>query len=86
VLSLGVRWLPADLSLYGFALVLAPVFFAASSNPLMSMPRFVLVAFPIFITLGILLKSRRLLVGWVAVSALLSLALCALFVNWHFVA
>ncbi len=86
VLSLGVRWLPADLSLYGFALVLAPVFFAASSNPLMSMPRFVLVAFPVFIALGILLKSRRLLVGWVAASAVLSLALCVLFVNWHFVA
>ena len=86
VLSLGVRWLPADLALYGFALVLAPVFFAASSNPLMSMPRFVLVAFPIFITLGIMLKSRRILVGWVAASVVLSVALCALFVNWHFVA
>jgi Mannosyltransferase (PIG-V) len=86
VLSLGVRWLPADLAIYSFALVLAPVFFASSSNPLMSMPRFVLVAFPIFITLGILLKSRRLLVGWIAASAVLSVALCALFVNWHFVA
>src|SRR5918994_929835 len=86
VLSLGVRWLPADLALYGFPLLLRPGFFAASSNPLMSMPRFVLVAFPVFITLGILLKSRRLLVGWIAVSTVLSLALCALFVNWHFVA
>jgi hypothetical protein len=86
VLSFGVRWLPADLVLYGFALVLVPVFFASSSNPLMSMPRFVLVTFPIFITLGILLKSWRLLIGWVAVSAVLSLALCVLFVNWHFVA
>lgn len=50
------------------------------------MPRFVMVAFPVFITLGILLKSRRLLVGWVAVSAVLSLALCVIFVNWHSVA
>ncbi len=50
------------------------------------MPRFVLVAFPVFITLGILLKIRRLLVGWVAANAVLSLALCVLFVNWHFVA
>ena len=86
VLSLGVRWLPAGLTLYGFALVLAPVFFASSSNPLMSMPRFVLVAFPVFVTLGILLKSRRLLVGWVVTSAVISLALCTLFMNWHFVA
>jgi hypothetical protein len=48
------------------------------------MPRFVMVAFPVFITLGILLKSRRLLVGWVAVSAVLSVALRVLFVSWHF--
>jgi hypothetical protein len=43
------------------------------------MPRFVMVAFPVFITLGILLKSLRLLVGWVAVSAILSLWRCAYF-------
>ena len=50
------------------------------------MPRFVLVEFPMFIALARLLKSRRLLVGWVAASAVLSLALCVLFVNRHFVA
>jgi hypothetical protein len=50
------------------------------------MPRFVMVAFPVFITLGILLKSRRVLVGWVAASTVLSVALCVLFVSWHFVA
>ena len=51
----------------------------------MSMPRFVLVAFLVFIALGILLKSRRLLTGWVMASAVFSLALCVLFVNWRFV-
>ncbi len=86
MLSLGVRWLSADLVLYGFALVLVPVFFETPLSPLMSMPRFVLVAFPLFIVLGIVLKDRRLLAGWAIGSAVISLAFCALFVNWHFVA
>lgn len=86
VLSLGVRWLSADLALYGFALVLVSVFFATPWNPLMSMPRFVLVAFPVFVALGILLKDRRLLIGWVAASAIVSLVFCALFAGWYFVA
>lgn len=52
----------------------------------MSMPRFILIAFPLFIALGIMLKDRSLLAGWVAVSTIISLPFCALFVNWHFVA
>lgn len=86
MLSVGVRWLSVDLTLYGFALVLVPVFFGATADPLLSMPRFVLVAFPIFIALGIALKDRRLIAGWLVTSVILSLAFTALFVNWYFVA
>ncbi len=52
----------------------------------MGTPRYVLVAFPVFISLGLLLKSRPLLGGWLVFSTLLSLLLCALFVSWRFVA
>ncbi len=85
-LSLGVRWLSVDLILYSFALILVSVFFETPLSPLMSMPRFVLVAFPLFIVLGIMLKDRRLLAAWVAISAVISLGFCTLFVNWYFVA
>jgi hypothetical protein len=86
VLVAGIKHLPAELSLYAATLVLVPAFFGASSNPLMGEPRYLLVAFPLFIVLGIVLQSRRLLAAWVAVSALCSLPFVALFVNWYFVA
>ncbi len=45
-----------------------------------------LVAFPVFIVLGLLFRNRLLFGGWLALSTLVSLALCALFVSWRFVA
>lgn len=63
-----------------------PALFGTEANPLMGMPRYLIVAFPLFIVLGVLLKDRRLLVGWVAASAVVSLMFCALFVGWYFVA
>ena len=51
----------------------------------MSLPRYLLVAFPLFVALGTLLKNRLLLTAWVVGSALLSLSLVALFVNWYYV-
>lgn len=86
VLAFGIRWLSADLTVYAAALVLVPVFVGAESNPLMSLPRFLLVAFPLFIVLGIALRDRYVVTGWVVTSAILSLPFVALFVNWYFVA
>jgi hypothetical protein len=85
-LALAARKLPWHLAAYALALVLAPVFFGTESNPLMGLPRYVLVAFPLFIALGAWLGDRRVLWGLVAVSAALSLPFVALFVNWYFVA
>lgn len=80
------RVLPLGLAGYALLLTVAPAFFGTESVPLMGMPRYVLVAFPLFIVLGVLLADRRLLAGWVAASAALSLPLVALFVGWYFVA
>ena len=52
----------------------------------MAFPRYVLVAFPLFMTLAVLLKNRSLLGSWLALSASASLVLCAEFVSWRFVA
>ena len=82
----GLRRLPLGLSAYAFLVAVVPAFFGTPDNPLMGVSRYVLVAFPIFIVLGTLLKNRWLLAGWLVVSAAASLALCALFITWRYVA
>jgi hypothetical protein len=54
--------------------------------PLMGIPRYVLVAFPIFLVLGLLARKKLLFAGWLIMSIIVSLILCALFVSWRFVA
>jgi Mannosyltransferase (PIG-V) len=86
LLLLGLRVLPFSLSAYTFLLVFPAVFFGKPSTPLMGLPRYVLVAFPLFIVLALLLKNRRVLAAWLVLSAAVSLVLCAEFVSWRFVA
>jgi hypothetical protein len=55
--------------------------------PLMSLPRFMLGAFPLFFVLGYLLsRNRPALYLWLLVSGGLSAALTAMFVTWRWVA
>jgi hypothetical protein len=86
VLLAGLRDLPLSLSIYGFLLVAPATLFGTPESPLMGTPRYVLVAFPIFIVLGLLSRKKLLFGGWLVLSTLTSLALCALFVSWRFVA
>jgi hypothetical protein len=86
VIVAGWGVLPTGLKVYAFALFAVPILFAPQDNPLMSTPRFVLVAFPLFIVLGMLFKDRRLLAGWLFVSIGVSVIFTALFVGWFFVA
>jgi hypothetical protein len=86
VLLAGLRYLPLSLSVYGLLLVAPATLFGTSGSPLMGTPRYVLVAFPVFIVLALLFRNRVLLGGWLVVSTILSLALCGLFVSWRFVA
>jgi Mannosyltransferase (PIG-V) len=82
----GSRDLPASLTLYGLLLIAPATLFGTPQSPLMGTPRYVLVAFPVFIVLGLLLRNKLLFGGWLILSALASLLLCALFVSWRFVA
>ena len=87
VIGAGWRLLPGWLGTYALALLAVPVLFASAAGPLMSTPRFVLAAFPLFIVLGAtVLQDRKVLAGWLLVSAAASLVFTALFVGWYFVA
>lgn len=87
VLFAGWRILPVGLSVYVLAVLAASVLFAPVASPLQSTPRYMLVAFPLFIVLGAtVLQDRKILLGWLLVSGAISLAFTALFVGWYFVA
>ena len=86
VLLAGLRDLPPDLALYAFLLVLPAALFGTPQNPLMGAPRYVLVAFPVFMVLGMLHRNRPVFVTGLVLSTLVSLVFCALFVSWRFVA
>jgi hypothetical protein len=86
VLLAGSRDLSPSLTIYGLLLTAPAALFGTAQSPLMGTPRYVLVAFPIFIVLGLLSKNRWLFRGWLLLSTILSLMLCALFVSWRFVA
>jgi hypothetical protein len=86
VLLAGVRKLPLSLTIYSLLLIVPPALFGTPDVPLMGIPRYVLVAFPVFIVLGLLARRKLLFYGWLILSAIMSIILCALFVSWRFVA
>lgn len=87
VMLVGVAVLPPGLSIYALVIVLLPVLTPAPEFPLMSLPRFVLGAFPVFLVLGYLLSGRRLaLVLYLVLGGGLGVALTALFTTWRWVA
>ncbi len=86
VLLAGARDLPPSLTIYGLLLIAPATLFGTPQSPLMGTPRYTLVAFPLFIALGLLATNRWLFHTWLLLSAVLSLAMCALFVSWRFVA
>ncbi len=87
LLFVGFFVLPPGLSLYALVIVVLPVLTPAPSFPLMSLPRFLLSAFPIFLVLGYLLSRNRFaLVLWLLLSTGAGVALTTLFATWRWVA
>jgi hypothetical protein len=66
-------------SSYALVSLLIPLCSPARNNPVMSMPRFVIVLFPLFITLALLLRRPRLYRAVLAISAVLFATLLSLF-------
>jgi hypothetical protein len=87
LIGIGFAVLPPGLSLYTSLIVLLGVLTPAPSFPLMSLPRFVLGVFPVFLVLGYLLsRSKPSLVIWLILSSGTGVALTALFTTWRWVA
>ena len=87
LMLVGLAVLPPGLSVYTLLLVLLPVLTPAPEFPLMSLPRFVFGAFPVFLVLGYLLsRSRMAMITYLVLSSGLGVALTALFTTWRWVA
>ncbi len=86
LLIAGLRVLSPGMWGYAFLVSIFPAFFGAPGVTLMGLSRYVLVAFPLFIVLGTLLRNRLLLGTWLVASAVFSLLLVAMFVTWWYVA
>ncbi len=79
--------LPFYLWVYMVLALLVPLSYPATGNPLMSMPRLLLEAFPLFIGLGVLMTQKRWIQWTYFVVALpLGLLFVSLFATAHWVA
>ena len=87
LVGVGFVVLPPGLFLYTFVIMILPILTPSPLFPLMSLPRFMLGAFPLFLVLGYLLaRNRTALAIWLTVSAGGGVALTALFTTWRWVA
>ncbi len=87
VIVAGMFVLPPGLWLYAFVMTVLPILTPSPNFPLMSMPRFMLGAFPLFLILGALLsRTRAGLAVWLILSGALGIALTVLFTTWRWVA
>ena len=82
----GARRLPAAYSLYALAALAYPLFFPATSVPLLSYPRFTLTVFPLYIALAVATRNRpRTHIAVVATGVVLLIALTAKFAVFSWV-
>jgi hypothetical protein len=82
---IGLRKLPLYYSAFVIPPLIVPLLTPSSVNPLMSMPRFVLPLFPLFVVVALLVKDRRLGVPIAVVSSLLLIVLTMQFAQWYWV-
>ena len=81
----GLKLLPVYQTLWVLPGLLIPLLQPSEVHALMSMPRFVLVLFPLFIVLGTVLQPRWLRIPLVAVSVFLLVVLTTQFALWYWV-
>jgi hypothetical protein len=88
VATVGVlRRLPLAYGAYVLAALALPLSYPVSSQPLMSLPRFLLVLFPLTIWLAAWLAARpRIQLPALAASALMMAFFAADFATWHWIA
>jgi hypothetical protein len=83
----ALRRLPLAYGVYAVAALALPLSYPVSAQPLMSLPRFLIVLFPLAIGGGSWLAGHpRAQRPVLAVSALLMVFFAAQFATWHWVA
>jgi len=82
----ALRYLPLQYSAYLAAGIILPLWSPSAVHPLMSMHRFALALFPVFIMLALLGRRRPVHGGIVLASALLLALLTNMFASWLWVA
>ena len=73
-------------ALYALAVIVFPLFSPTIDSPLLSMPRFLLTAYPLFIALALLLRQRWLYLATLGASAVMLCWLASIFARAWFVA
>lgn len=87
MMVLTIRRLPAPYWLYALGILLLPVFDPSAGVPLMSFPRLMLAAWPLFMGLGDWLAERpRMIYPYLWVAGLAGALLISLFATAHWVA
>jgi hypothetical protein len=87
LMGVGFAVLPRGLSLYGFVVMMLHLLTPNGAIPLLTLPRFILAIFPLFLVLGYLLsRNRPALYFWLILSSSLGAGLTAMFVTWRWVA
>ncbi|CAN5369726.1 hypothetical protein BH09CHL1_BH09CHL1_35450 [soil metagenome] len=81
----GLFKLPLWQSAYVLPPLIVPLFQPSSVHPLMSMPRFVLVLFPLFVVLGMFIEGRWTKTIAVLVSTAMLVLLTIQFSTWYWV-
>ena len=83
-----LRLLPLAYGVYGLAALALPLSYPVASQPLMSLPRFLLVLFPLNMWLAVRLAPRPRLLGRAALvlSGLALVFFVGQFATWHWVA
>ena len=83
--ALGLRILPLYQTAYLLPPLLFPLFQPGAVHPLMSIPRFGIVLFPLFVVLAVLLQRRGPLIAYSVVSGLLLVLFTVQFAHWYWV-
>ena len=85
LIIIGFKVLPLYQSLYLVPGILIPLFQPSSVHPLMSIPRFGLVLFPLFIVMAILFRRRIIYLPLAVISTVLLILLTLQFSSWYWV-
>jgi hypothetical protein len=82
---IGVRMVPLYYTALVVPALVIPLLTPSSVNPLMSMPRFVLPLFPLFVVIALLVRNRKVGMALAGASSVLLVLLTMQFALWYWV-